>query len=316
MPRQARRWRRRVIGGVAILVVLAVGGSVAGFHFIAAKAPASLTLPRSATRPGTPSTSSGPGQATLDGAWDTGPGSIAGWRVQEVFLWQQVTLTGHTSKISGSLTMSGTSVSHASFTVNMASVTTDQSQRNVLDTSAYPTATFVLTSPIELSGTPADGAVKQALATGNLSMHGITRAVRIAVSAERTGSSIYVLTDIPIAFADWHISLPDTGGLYGIKSPGTLEVLLYLTRSAGLTPTAKRRREGPPSVTQHRDTRPHRGIEPETPVPYSCRFAARRRAKRIDRPGDPLREYRSSLKDPVSRRAGGERIRQESTGSD
>jgi 4-hydroxy-3-methylbut-2-en-1-yl diphosphate synthase IspG/GcpE len=93
----------------------------------------------------------------------------------------------------------------------------------------------VLTSPIELSGTPADGAVKQALATGNLSMHGITRAVRIAVSAERTGSSIYVLTDIPIAFADWHISLPDTGGLYGIKSPGTLEVLLHLTRSAGLT---------------------------------------------------------------------------------
>jgi len=235
MPRQPRRWRRRVIGGVAILVVLVVGGSVAGFHFIAAKALASLTLPTSATRPGTPSTSSGPGQATLDGAWNTGPGSIADWRVQEVFLWQQVTLTGHTSKISGSLTMSGTSVSHASFTVNMASVTADQSQRNVLETSAYPTATFVLTSPIELSGTPADGAVKQALATGNLSMHGITRAVRIAVSAERTGSSIYVLTDIPIAFADWHISLPDTGGLYGIKSPGTLEVLLHLTRSAGLT---------------------------------------------------------------------------------
>lgn len=92
---------------------------------------------------------------------------MVGYRVQEALIGQQSTAVGRTSKVWGSITITGTSETKGSFTVNMASVTSDQSQRNaqfggrIMDVSAYPTGTFVLTSPIELGTVPADGSVKR-----------------------------------------------------------------------------------------------------------------------------------------------------------
>jgi polyisoprenoid-binding protein YceI len=121
----------------------------------------------------------------------------------------------------------------------MASVVSDQSQRNsqfdgrIMDVSIYPTATLVLTSPIDLGTVPTDGTTKQFPASANLTMHGVTKPVSFTVSAERTSKTIYVLADIPIAFADWNITNPSIGGFVTTQSSGTLEVLLHLTQSAG-----------------------------------------------------------------------------------
>jgi hypothetical protein len=189
MSRRPRRWRRRVIVGAAILVVLVVGGSVAGFHLIAAKAPAMLALPRSVTRSGTPAV----------------PGPSSGQpHEQDLRLAHDVGRFGDQGLL------------HREYGQRHG----DKSERNVLDVSAYPTATFVLTSPIELGTIPADGTVRHVPATGNLTLHGITKAVRITVTARRAGGSIHVLTDIPIAFSGWHISLPDAGGLTALSPLG------------------------------------------------------------------------------------------------
>ena len=81
------------------------------------------------------------------------------------------------------MTMSATSVTKASFTVNMASVVSDESERNaefdgrIMDVSAYPTAVFVLTSPIKLAPVPAEGTVGEFPAAGKLAMHGVTKVV-------------------------------------------------------------------------------------------------------------------------------------------
>jgi polyisoprenoid-binding protein YceI len=121
----------------------------------------------------------------------------------------------------------------------MASVTSDQSQRNaqfdgrIMNVSAYPTAAFTLTDPIALGNLPPEGTVGQYPATGTLAMHGVTKQITFTVSAEKSAGSIYVLADIPIVFSDWNIANPSVGGLVTTQNSGTLEVLLHLTQGTG-----------------------------------------------------------------------------------
>jgi polyisoprenoid-binding protein YceI len=229
---------------VVLIVVLAVAGPFIYIHFIEGPAPTELGLPAthtSASTPGgTPATTS---TTSVDGTWNIGPGSETGYRVQEVLVGQNATAVGRTSKIWGSLTISGTSVTKGTFTVDMASVVSDQSERNaqfdgrIMDVARYPTATLVLTSPIPLGTLPAVGTREQYPAQGTLTMHGVSKPVSFTVQAERTGSSIDVLADLPITFADWDIANPSVGGFVTTASNGTLEVLLDLTKGVGNSPS-------------------------------------------------------------------------------
>ncbi len=232
-PTRLRQLLRWFFAGVTLLVVFAVGGVFVYVHFIAS-APAKLSLPRIQAGAGTPVPISGglSGESAFDGAWNAGLGSVAGYRIQEVLIGQDATVTGRTHDVSGSITISGDSVNKASFAVNMASLATNRSKRTVIHPGAYPTSTFVLTSPSALGNIPAGGIVKHFTARGNLTIHGLTKAVSIIMSAERTRSGIYMLADVPIAFADWHVSIPGMVLASGLQSHGTLEVLLHLTRRA------------------------------------------------------------------------------------
>jgi len=241
-PRHKRRWL--IIGIVVAVVVVLIGAPFVYIHFIEGPAPAKLALPSNGGgSPSSNGTSAGStGSGTLDGTWSVGAGSIVGYRVQETLIGQQSTAVGRTKTVSGSITIAGSSVTKGSFTVDMASVESDQSERNaqfdgrIMDVSKYPTATLVLTSPIGLGTIPPDGTAKKFVAVGQLTMHGVTKSVHFTVSAERSASTIYVLSDIPIVFADWNISNPSIGGFVTTQSSGTLEVLLHLTRGTGNAP--------------------------------------------------------------------------------
>jgi polyisoprenoid-binding protein YceI len=196
-----------------------------------------LTLPR-------PAGSSG--AASLDGVWNAGAGSIVGWRVQQVLIGQQSTLAGRTGRVWGSVTIADGSLSQGMFTVDMAAITSGESQttrQSVFDVSADPTATLVLTGPIALGALPADGAVRRYPATGALTMHGVTRTVRFIVSVERAGSSIAVLADINFPFANWNIVVQGVPFVADIQSPATVEVLLNLTQAQGNLASAIRPNE-------------------------------------------------------------------------
>jgi polyisoprenoid-binding protein YceI len=202
--RMAEKKRRRLIVAVVSVVVVIVLAAVLGpyiyIHFIEGPAPAKLELPSSSsatstTSKGSATTSS---SSSLDGIWNVGSGSQAGYRVQEVLVGQNATAVGRTSKIWGSMTISGSTVTKGSFTVDMASVVSDQSQRNarfdgpIMDVNQFPTATLTLTAPIQLGTIPADGAVEHYNAVGDLDMHGVTKSVSFTVTAERVGSGIDV----------------------------------------------------------------------------------------------------------------------------
>ena len=242
----ATKRRRRLIAGVigaAVLVVLvAFLAPYIYIHFIEGPAPSKLELPESSTTApsGTSKGSASPStSSSLDGSWNVGAESMAGYRVQEVLVGQNATAVGRTSKIWGSLAIAGSTVTKATFTVDMASVVSDQSERNahfdgsIMNVSQYPTASLTLTAPIELGTIPAEGSVAHYNAVGNLDMHGVTKSVSFPVTAERSGSAIDVLADIPITFSEWNIANPSIGGFVTTANMGTLEVLLHLTQGPG-----------------------------------------------------------------------------------
>ena len=230
-----------VLGVVAVVAIAAVAGPYIYIHFIEGPAPAKLELPKVSGTTSTSQASQGSAisASSLSGTWNVGSGSLAGYRVQEVLVGQNSTAVGRTSEIWGSLTITGSTVTKGTFTVNMASVTSDQSERNthfdgpIMDVSQYPTATLTLSSPITFGSIPADGVVDHYNATGALDMHGVTKSVTFSVSAERVGSEIDVLADISIPFSGWDISNPSIGGFVTTASTGTLEVLLHLTQGTG-----------------------------------------------------------------------------------
>jgi YceI-like domain len=200
--RRKHRLRNWLIAGIVVVVVLAVGGPFVYVHFIEGPAPAKLTLPGDKTK-----TTGGSTVGTVtkgrveqvNGTWNVGTGSVVGYRVGEVLIGQNSTAVGRTEKVWGSLTIGGGSVTKGSFTANMSSVTSDQSERNaqfdgrIMDVSTYPTAQFVVAKPISL------------------------------------GAGL----EAGIVFADWDISNPSVGGFVTTQNSGTLEVLLHLVRGAG-----------------------------------------------------------------------------------
>jgi polyisoprenoid-binding protein YceI len=229
---QRRSWPRWLIGGVVLVVVLVVGGPFVYIHFIEGPAPAKLSLSTTAA----PNTTSSGARAPLAGTWKIGTGSTAGYRVRETLFGQHNTAVGRTNSVTGTMTIAGTKVTSASFTVDMASVTSDRSERDgqfqgrIMDTADYPTATFVLTDPIELAPIPKDGTITSYAATGKLTLHGTSRTVTIPLTAKRVANMIDVQGIVTVTFADYHIDNP-SGGPASVGNSGQLEFLLALRPS-------------------------------------------------------------------------------------
>jgi polyisoprenoid-binding protein YceI len=224
-----------VLALAIVVVVVAFAAPFIYIHFIEGPPPAELSLSSgsSTTNPATsPRTSVG-------GTWNVGKGSIVGYRVSETLIGQASTAVGRTSKVWGSLDISGTTINKATFSADMASVVSDQAQRNsqfdgrIMDVAQYPTATFALTSPIKLTAVPEQGTVANYSATGNLTMHGVTKPITFSIAIEGTSSGMEALAEIPIQFSTWKIANPSIGGFVTTANSGTLEVLLSVTSGAG-----------------------------------------------------------------------------------
>ena len=235
-----RRWVRWLLVTFAVLVVLAVAGPFIYIHFFNGSTPANLSLSPS----GTPATAAGAtarantaGTGPVAGTWTVGSGSTVEYRVNEVLLGQNATAVGRTGTITGHVTIAGTSVTAASFSVPMDTIHSDKSQRDaqfdgrIMDVAAYPTGMFTLTSPIDLAPLPASGVIRHYTAQGRLTLHGTTRAVSFTLTAELKGGHIEVAGDIPVLFADYNIANPSFAGFVTTQDHGLLEFLLIFTRS-------------------------------------------------------------------------------------
>jgi polyisoprenoid-binding protein YceI len=240
-----RHWLSWLITGIIVVVVLAIAGPFIYIHFFNGSTPSALTLSptSSATSSGnsTP-TATAAASGTVGGTWTVGSGSVVGYRVNEVLLGQNATAVGRTTSVTGHLTIAGTTATAATFSVPMATVHSDKSQRDaqfdgrIMNVSQYPTGTFALTSPIDLAPLPAAGVIKSYTATGKLTLHGATRTVTFTLTAERStakdgGAQIEVAGDIPVLFSDYNIQNPSIGGFVTTQDHGLLEFLLIFTKA-------------------------------------------------------------------------------------
>lgn len=231
VPRVLRpKW---LIAALVAVVVLVVGGPFVYTRFIASDAPDALTA---GTGGGNGGGAGAAGSAAADGTWSAGPGSQAGYRVQEVLFGQDTTAVGRTGAVTGNLTIAGNSVTKGSFTVDMTTVKSDREQRDgqfqnrIMNTASFPRATFALTKPIALSAPPAVGGRTTATATGDLQLRGATKSVTFEVTVVRDAADeARVSGSIPVKFADWKIPNPSIGPIE-TEDHGTVEFLLTLRR--------------------------------------------------------------------------------------
>lgn len=226
-----KHWKGWLIGGIIAAVVLVVGVPYLYIHVYEGDQPAALALSDSST------STSDAAAVPVDGTWKVGSGSAAGYRVHETLAGQSVTAVGRGSGVTGTVAISGTQVTNGTITIDMTTVRSDKGARDdrfrtsVMDTARYPTGTFTLTRPVRLGSVPAPGRQVSAQATGDLTLHGVTRQVTFTVKAERTGSTIQVAGDIPITFADYGVQAPNFAGFVTVDDSGQVEFLLNLTRS-------------------------------------------------------------------------------------
>lgn len=232
-------WLRWVAGAAALLAVVVFGGAFVYIHFISGPAKAPLALPSgTAASPG-PAGSGSPAAAgtPVTGSWRVGAGSLAGYRVLEVLAGQNNVAVGRSSAVTGQLTIAGTVVTGASFSVRIATIHSNESQRDaqfdgrIMNAAQFPVGTFTLTRPIQLAPVPAPGVIRHYAATGKLTLHGHSKLVTFPVSAERTGAELQVAGSIPVVFAGYDIPDPSFAGFVTVQNHGVLEFLLKFRKS-------------------------------------------------------------------------------------
>ena len=163
----------------------------------------------------------------------TGDDTVVGYRVRENLAGIDQEAAGRTNDVQGTLTVEGdTTISAAEVTAGLQSLESDEDRRDNairtrgLETDRFPEATFRLTQPAQLPSSPARGQDLSATVTGELTLHGVTKAVEVPVQARWDGGTIEVVGSIPIAMADYDIDPPNVGGFVSVEDEGEIELRL------------------------------------------------------------------------------------------
>jgi polyisoprenoid-binding protein YceI len=171
------------------------------------------------------------------GSFDDFSGSFVGYRVTEELVGIGTsTAVGRTPDVTGSLTLAGSTITDATFEADLTTLESDSGMRDGqlgrqgLETDTYPTATFDLAEPIELEAVPADGAIIEATAVGDLTLHGVTQRVEIPLEARLANGVVTVVGSLPVAFGDYGMTAPESMRVLSIDDNGTMEFQLQFTQ--------------------------------------------------------------------------------------
>ncbi|WP_449372741.1 YceI family protein [Arthrobacter psychrolactophilus] len=237
--------RKKIIIIVAVLVII-IGGLWGGSAIYASKenskAPTALSLstPTTATVTESGAATSPSGGATqdasesgsIDGDWIISTGSQAGYRVAEVLNGQDVTVVGRTESVEGDVSIADNKLTVAKVSVDLTGVATDNGSRDrqflsILKTAEFPSASFTLTTPVDIAAIKTG--VASVKAVGDLTIAGTTKSVTVDLKAQTTSSGVEVQGSIPLTFNDYGITAPDLG-FVKVEPTGTVEMLLQLSK--------------------------------------------------------------------------------------
>jgi polyisoprenoid-binding protein YceI len=227
----------------SLLLGGAAGAAGLWYFFGGGSAPAEADIdtaarPTSSIQPGTPIDTDG--EWTVDttiGSFADYSGTWAGFRVAEVLdNIGDTEAVGRTPNVSGSLTLDGQTLSDVTVDVDLTTIKSDRDRRDpaiqrTLETSTYPAARFELTEPIELPSEPTEGATYDVSASGELTIHGVTRAVEADLQARLVGDTIVVVGSTPFTFSDYGMTAPRAPIVLSVADGGSIEFQLFFTRA-------------------------------------------------------------------------------------
>lgn len=222
---------------VALWIAAAVVGLVAlGWTFlVGGDAPAraglpdrlEVALPAAGTAPGRP--------VSPAGEWVVVAGEevFVGYRATESWAADRFSkaAVGRTPAVEGHLRIEGGRLEAAEVTADLTRLASDQSARDAylrgeaLETDRYPQARFRLGAPVELPDPPVPGEVVRLTVPGDLTLHGTTREVTVALEARWNGGSIDVAGAAEIRLGDFGIDPPRTPFIE-VEEVGELELQL------------------------------------------------------------------------------------------
>jgi polyisoprenoid-binding protein YceI len=247
----ARSRRTLLIGGGALIVVLAIVGFAGWWFLIRDDAPDEASIDdASQTLDESGSGSSGSGSESLDGDWavDDSIGSFdfdaedfsgtwAGYRFDEELGGVGAnTAVGRTPGVTGTMSVDGDQVTAVEVEVDMTTLQSDEDRRDNaiksrgLETDRFPDGTFRLTEPLALPSGIDGGEHVSTSATGELTLHGVTKPVTLDVEAELRGDNAVIVGHVPVAMSDYGIQPPTNGFVLSVDENGTMEFQIFFTR--------------------------------------------------------------------------------------
>lgn len=166
-----------------------------------------------------------------------GDTTFAGYRIkEELRAIGSNTAVGRSPDVTGSLTFDGKAITATEITVSTTALKSDDSrrdnfmQRSGLQTQQFPTAKFVLAQPIAIGTLPAEGAKVKFEATGDLTLHGVTKRVTIPLEGARQAGTVVVAGSLEIVLADYKIEKPLAPSVLSIEDRGQMEFQLVFKK--------------------------------------------------------------------------------------
>ena len=219
-----------------LIGVIVIGGGFA-IYLLGIKSDSKPKPKLAATTTAAGTSSSGPARTSPNDTWTVRPGPVSdtfvGYRVRELLLRGNIDqeVTGRTNQVTGQFLVANGIAATGELAAQVDTLSTNSGlrdsavKRTGLESSKFPTATFTLTQPIELGSAKAGQRVKTN-ATGNLTVHGVTKPVRFALDTRWDGNTIEIAGSAPIKLSDFGIRIDDFKFAAEVANDATIELQL------------------------------------------------------------------------------------------
>lgn len=174
----------------------------------------------------------------LTGTWlvEAGDATFVGYRVDEVLSGVDFTAVGRTPTVSGVLEAEGTTITSVEILADLRDLASDNGARDsqmkvqALESDTFPDGIFTLTSPIELGAIPAAGETMTVIATGDLTIHGVTKSVEIELEGAAQDTRLVVVGSLSVSLAEFEIDTPEAPIVASVEDAAIVEFSLVLSR--------------------------------------------------------------------------------------
>ncbi len=236
---------RILIAGVAVVAAVALAGGGAYVYFFSGLRSTPATLGLSATPNASPTATTSTG---LAGSWTVTTGSLAGYRVKELFVGQSSKheAVARTSTVSGTVAVSGDATS--GYQVSAITITAVLTDLHSIDSVAgrdvtqrdgvvsrqmnlqqFPNATF-LASSLSVPGPVTSQTIELSI-PGKLTIHGVTKDVTATAKAQEAGGKLEIAGSVAIDMTDYGVS-PPAVPFVTVDSQVTVEFDIFLTKGS------------------------------------------------------------------------------------